>query len=127
MDLLMGKIIYFAPNNFFFKKRIGGDHFNPYLGHQVKSTDCGIPCIPTRDRNKLSTVDAVIFEAQPFAGFTNSFVQSPPSFPQRYPDTIFVNTGYEQPHYFHLYAHPGFLVRFLKFNEWLNLGTIQLV
>lgn len=76
----------------------------------MKQVDCGIPCYAYHDTNQLDKADAVVFEAQPFASYTNNFVQNPPEFPQRFPDQIFVNTGYEQPHYFHLYAHPGFLV-----------------
>lgn len=60
---------------------------------------------------RLKSADALVFEVQPFASYANEFVRKPPEFPQKYPDQIFVNNGYEQPHYFHLYAHPGYLVK----------------
>lgn len=91
--------------------RVGRDEFHKYLGHEVKRVDCGLPCIGTNNRDRLKYADALVFEAQPFASYSNEFVRKPPEFPQKYPDQIFVNNGYEQPHYFHLYAHPGYLVK----------------
>lgn len=37
---------------FFWFNRIGKAEYNRYLGHEVKETDCGFPCIQSHDKNR---------------------------------------------------------------------------
>lgn len=80
-----------------------------YLGHDIPLKDCGLKCNIGPSRGRTAFADAIVFEAQPLAGFLDEYVNKKPEFPQKRPGQFFVNMGYEQPHYFHLYGHPDYM------------------
>ena len=59
-------------------------------------------------------MDAVIFEAQPITSYYDDYKRDPPQWPMKYDGQSWVNTGYETPHYFHLYGDPAYLVIFFS-------------
>lgn len=79
-----------------------------YLGHKVhktawnNGTGCPVECQFTTDKSKASTVDAIVFEAQPFANYYDGYRRNPPQVPAKLPGQSWVNHGYEQPAYFNL-------------------------
>lgn len=65
----------------------------------------------TVNKKRLGNVDAVVFEAQPITSYYDEYKRDPPRWPLKYPGQLWVNTGYETEHYFHLYGDPAYHVR----------------
>eukprot|EP01116_Phalansterium_solitarium_P000914 TRINITY_DN1075_c0_g1_i1.p1 TRINITY_DN1075_c0_g1~~TRINITY_DN1075_c0_g1_i1.p1 ORF type:complete len:607 (+),score=221.61 TRINITY_DN1075_c0_g1_i1:865-2685(+) len=82
-----------------------------YLGHDVHKDEwkCPIDCRFTADRSRVGLVDGVLFEAQPITSYYDDYKRDPPQFPNKFPHQYWINNGYEQENYFHLYGDPGYL------------------
>ncbi|EGC32023.1 hypothetical protein DICPUDRAFT_57337 [Dictyostelium purpureum] len=80
-----------------------------YLGQHVKKKKCPVNCLYRNDRIFQSEVDAILFEGQPFASWSYTFLKDPPYFPQKEIGQLFINFGYEHEKYFPLVGHNGYL------------------
>eukprot|EP01116_Phalansterium_solitarium_P000917 TRINITY_DN1075_c0_g3_i2.p1 TRINITY_DN1075_c0_g3~~TRINITY_DN1075_c0_g3_i2.p1 ORF type:complete len:611 (+),score=192.62 TRINITY_DN1075_c0_g3_i2:38-1834(+) len=88
-----------------------------YLGHSVnKSTwDCPIDCRFHGDKNRLQAADAVMYEAQPVAGYYDDYKRDLPNFPGKHRNQYWVSMGYEHHKYFMFYGEPGY-VKYVDIN-----------
>lgn len=97
-----------------------------YLGDTIHKKECPVDCRYTGDKTRMSSVDGIIFEAQPLASYGDEYLRKPILFPQRRPGQYFINFGYEQQFYFPLYADPGFLVHIDVNMTYDQNGTVPI-
>ena len=57
----------------------------------------------------MGHADALVFEAQPLAGYDETYVREPFALPQRRAGQRWISWGYEHSEYFHLYREPRWL------------------
>ena len=63
-----------------------------------------------------------MFEAQPITSYYDEYKRDPPNWPLKYGNQLWINTGYETEHYFHLYGDPGYM-RYIDINMTYYLNS----
>ncbi|KAK5580097.1 hypothetical protein RB653_000110 [Dictyostelium firmibasis] len=79
-----------------------------YLGQHVIKEKCPIDCVFLSQQQQHADADAILFEAQPFASWSYTFLKQPPQFPQKEVGQYYINFGYEHEKYFPISMHPGY-------------------
>jgi hypothetical protein len=81
-----------------------------YVGHDVQRRACALPCrFSAAGTAGVAHADAVLFEAQPLAGYGRRYRTVPFDLPERRVDQLWINFGYEHARYFELYSDPLWL------------------
>ncbi|KAN0042710.1 hypothetical protein ACTA71_012633 [Dictyostelium dimigraforme] len=79
-----------------------------YLGQHVIKDICPVDCSFVTQQQFHAEVDAILFEAQPFASWSYTFLKQPPAFPQKEVGQYYINYGYEHEKYFPISMHPDY-------------------
>ncbi|KAF2077499.1 hypothetical protein CYY_001198 [Polysphondylium violaceum] len=79
-----------------------------YVGQNIIKPKCSVDCEYMTDKAYASAADAILFEAQPFAGFGYEFLKNQPNFPQKQVNQLYINFGYEHEVYFPVLAQERF-------------------
>ncbi|KAN0042436.1 hypothetical protein ACTFIV_005001 [Dictyostelium citrinum] len=79
-----------------------------YLGQHVIKEKCPVDCLFVSQQQYHADVDAILFEAQPFASWSYTFLKQPPQFPQKEVGQYYINFGYEHEKYFPISMHPDY-------------------